>query len=271
MLKTEKLNILKKEFDENKNSHIFLVETDDSEETLKDIKELVKHILNANNIIATQIDEENYIEMIIVRPQGKDIKKDQIKELQDRIKTRPILSDYMIYIIEHAEALNETSSNKLLKTIEEPNPNVLGFMISENIDIMLPTIKSRCEKITIMQNDKIALKSDPEITKITEALIKCIESKNHMEFYKIKSDEKSLQDNHKIVANMLKDYYNTACNLQTNMNFNSEIVNFIKDNNSYKQLLSKAKYLNGTLNQLSKNMNGDLLLEKIFLELKGVD
>lgn len=270
MTKDETLTRLKKEFDENKNSHIFLVETDNTEKCIKDIKSLIKHIIKADNVISHQIDEEFYLELLVVRSNGKDIKKDQIKELQDRIKTKPKLSKYMTYIIEHSETMNDSASNKLLKTIEEPNKDIIGFMITENIDIMLPTIKSRCEIVSLLYKETADEEIDKEIVKLAEKLITAIENGDHIMFYRTKTDNKILKDNHKLVENLIKDYYNTACNLRSAHKASAKITEMIQKKNSYRSLIKKAKYLNTTLNKLSNNMNGDLLLEKIFLDIKGV-
>lgn len=263
---------LKKEFDEKINSHVFLIETDDVEKCVKDIKDLIKYIIKADNIAAHQIDEENYLELIIIRPNGKEIKKDQIKELQDRIKLSPILSDYLSYVIVNSEKMNDISSNKMLKTIEEPNAHILGFLITDNIDIILPTIKSRCEILSIYYKSIIQEEIPKEILEISKEMIKAIEKKDHHTFYKLKSNEKILKENYKIVENIIKDYYNTACKLSIRNKYeiSDALVQELQNKNSYSELIAKTKYINKLQNKLTRNMNGDLLLEKMFLELKEV-
>lgn len=268
----DKLEILKKEFDENKNSHVFLVETNDSELCLLEIKKIISKLIDENSdIIANQVNDENYLELIILRPDGKFIKKEQIFSLQERLKTKPILSDKIFYIIMDADMMNDTSSNKLLKTIEEPNENVIGFLIAKNVDTLLPTIKSRCEIITI-NFDKKLIKEDEEngIDEIVKKLIYCIEKGDLLEYNIFKNDNKDIKDNGKLVVKMLKEYYDAALNLIYKPNFDEEIITFIKKSNNNSELIAKVKYLNITLNKLVFNMNIDLLLEKIFLELKEV-
>lgn len=272
MKKDEVLKRLIEEFDENKNSHIFLVETNDCEKSLDDIKDIIKHKLALNDgVVAHQIDDESYLELTIIRPNGKEIKKDQIKELQDRLKTKPILSDYMFYIMMHAEAMSEISANKLLKTIEEPNQNIIGFLVTTNLDVMLPTVKSRCENISLIYEIPSNKEIDPDILNLTDKLIEAIEKKDHISFYKAKMDEKKLKDNYALVENLIKDYYNTACNLKKSEQLNKKTLDMIIEKNSYSKLIKKAWLLNKTLNKVIKNMNGDLLLEKIFIDLKGVE
>ena len=52
-----------------------------------------------------------------------------------------------ILVISLADEMNEKAQNTLLKTLEEPYDNSLILLLSENIDLLLPTIRSRCQKI----------------------------------------------------------------------------------------------------------------------------
>lgn len=263
---------LKKEFDENINSHVFLVETNSIERSLKDVKDIIKGFVAPNDeITARQIDEENYLELIIIRPDGNDIKKDQIMDLQERLKLKPILSPYMIYIIESAESLNEIASNKLLKTIEEPNQNIIGFLLTSSSDAILPTIKSRCEIVSMNYKEEIEETNiEEEVLKIASSLVMAIEHKDHLEFSIAKSDDKLIKENAKTIENLIKDYYNTACNLKENVLLDSSVIGQIRKNNDYSTLIKKTLYINSTMNKLTANMNCGLLLEKLFLELKEV-
>ncbi len=262
---------IRKEFNENKNSHVFLIETNDVDKCLNDIKELIIEIIGSNDdVIKEQIKSENYLELIIISPDGKDIKKEQILDLQERLKIKPILSKYLFYIILDAELLNESSSNKLLKTIEEPNESVVSFLIAKNIDLLLPTIKSRCEMLSIMYDlENNSYDENPSISNDTLfEMIKLIETKDLLEFNLYKDKNKEINDNGKEIVKTIKRYYNTACEIEQNWNFNIDIVNFIKDNNSYREIVQKSLYLNKVLDKLTFNMNTDLLLEKIFLEIR---
>ncbi len=264
-----KIAVLEKEFSENNNSHVFLVETNDQESALKNVKNLIKKILDDENV-SIQVENETYLELIIVRPEGKDIKKDSIHVLQDRVKTKPILSDHIFYVIAEAEKLNPIAANKLLKTIEEPNDNVIGFLLTSNADLILPTIKSRCEQLTLIYDVSNDLTVPDDLHDKVKKLIESIENRDHVEFSKIKSDENILKENFKIVEKLLKNYYNTACNLTKEKGLDKNLLEKLTKNNAYSQLIRKSHYLNKTFNKLSENMNKDLLLEKVFIELKDV-
>ncbi len=271
MKANEAMMKIKNEFDENVNSHVFLVETNDAEKCLDDLKELIANLLsNGDETTRHQIINETYLELIIILSDGKTIKNERILELQDRIKTKPVLSKYVVYIISPAEEMTENSANKLLKTIEEPNENVIGFLVTCNADLLLPTIKSRCEKITMIYDAQSNQEIPEEIRELTKNLIIALENRDHVAFYRAKSSDKLLKENAQMIENSIKNYYNMACNLKDPKNADFELIDYIKKNNDFPTLIKKAKYINTLLNKLTKNMNADLLLEKMFFDLKEV-
>lgn len=65
-------------------------------------------------------------------------------QVNQDIGVKPYSSRYKIYIIPDAHLLNAQAQNALLKTIEEPPEYAIIFLLTDNIDRMLPTIVSRC-------------------------------------------------------------------------------------------------------------------------------
>ena len=61
---------------------------------------------------------------------------------------RPYDSPYKVYVIEHAELMNPQAQNALLKTLEEPPEYVVILLLTNNAKIFLPTILSRCVKLS---------------------------------------------------------------------------------------------------------------------------
>ena len=59
----------------------------------------------------------------------------------------PMAGDRKIAIIDDAAAMNPESANAFLKTLEEPPPKALIVLIADNIDALLPTIRSRCQTV----------------------------------------------------------------------------------------------------------------------------
>ena len=85
----------------------------------------------------------------------KNKKKTQISVVQIRELTSFLsLSSHRsgglrIVLIHPAEALNLASANALLKMLEEPAENVIFILVAHQIQRLLPTILSRCQKVTM--------------------------------------------------------------------------------------------------------------------------
>lgn len=76
---------------------------------------------------------------------GSAIKVEQIRALQQAAFLAPQRSTYKLIVIEAAERLNSSSSNALLKILEEPSQNTHFILIAEQLATILPTILSRCQ------------------------------------------------------------------------------------------------------------------------------
>ena len=63
------------------------------------------------------------------------------------LSLRPMASQRRIAVIDDAHLMNAESANALLKTLEEPPPFASLFLIAANADLILPTIRSRCQLV----------------------------------------------------------------------------------------------------------------------------
>lgn len=145
-MKEENIKYLSNVIDENKLSHAFLVESNNYEDVMNSVFKLFlekKMIFNIDDI-------ENNISVRILRPIDNLIDKDQILNLQEFLSTMSFDGYYKLFFILNAGLMNEQSVNKLLKVLEEPNEKVVGFLISDNSNELLPTLISRCQ---ILKND----------------------------------------------------------------------------------------------------------------------
>lgn len=61
----------------------------------------------------------------------------------------PARSQHKAYILMHADRLNDSSANALLKTLEEPPGNVVCVLLAEREEGVLPTVRSRCEVLSL--------------------------------------------------------------------------------------------------------------------------
>lgn len=104
--------------------------------------------------ICHRINGGNYPELKIINPDGLWIKKDQLLELQESFRMKPLEGNKKIYIINGADKLNVQAANSILKFLEEPEQNIIAILTSNDIHKVLPTIVSRCQVITLKDNKK---------------------------------------------------------------------------------------------------------------------
>ena len=160
----------------------------------KTAKVFIKAILDRNferESTSRKIESNNHPDLLWIEPsymvQGKSISQgkaklenisiksppqirlNQIKEIIEFLGKKPFESEQSIVIIEDIEKMNESASNALLKTLEEPNRG-LFILITQRPETLLATIRSRCQIVPFTRlNDDQAnqiihkLKVDQEI------------------------------------------------------------------------------------------------------------
>jgi DNA polymerase-3 subunit delta' len=77
------------------------------------------------------------------------IYKDEAVSIQKKLALKSFEASYRVFLIWMPEQMNKEASSKLLKTFEEPPSGTVFLLISENPNILLPTITSRLQKLQI--------------------------------------------------------------------------------------------------------------------------
>ena len=80
--------------------------------------------------------------------------KQENKVFEPAVYHTPALGPRRIFIIDEAELLNHTGQNALLKTLEEPPPTSVIILLTTNPDRLLPTIRSRCQRLAFRRLDE---------------------------------------------------------------------------------------------------------------------
>lgn len=71
---------------------------------------------------------------------------DEIRSLRDNVRYMPVRGGYKIYIIDEFHMITKDAFNALLKTLEEPPPQVIFIFATTEPNKILPTILSRCQR-----------------------------------------------------------------------------------------------------------------------------
>ena len=94
------------------------------------------------------IDKWSNEHLFIVSPDGDSIKKEQIENLEHEFGYK---SDHTrVFIIQQIDKATLTAANTLLKFLEDLPNNCFGIILTENINKVLPTIKSRSQIVSFL-------------------------------------------------------------------------------------------------------------------------
>ena len=84
------------------------------------------------------------IKVIDYEPKKKNISVDQIRNLITDAYVKPFENQKKVYILRHGDDITPQAQNALLKILEEPPEYVVFIILTENVNSLLPTIRSRC-------------------------------------------------------------------------------------------------------------------------------
>jgi DNA polymerase-3 subunit delta' len=94
-----------------------------------------------------KIDHALHPDILIIEPEGQNIKVEQVRQLQRDLAYRPYEGKRRVCILTAADRMAPNMSNILLKTLEEPPLHTLIILLANNSRFILPTILSRCQPI----------------------------------------------------------------------------------------------------------------------------
>ena len=87
---------------------------------------------------------------------------DEIRSLKEKINYQPVEGLKKVYIIDEAHMLTKEAFNALLKTLEEPPAHVMFILATTELEKILPTIISRCQRYDFKPLDLKEMKAGLE-------------------------------------------------------------------------------------------------------------
>lgn len=94
-----------------------------------------------------KIDHGLHPDVLLIEPEGQNIRVDQVRQLQRDLAYRPYEGKRRVCILTAADRMAPNMSNILLKTLEEPPLHTVIVLLANNSRFILPTILSRCQLI----------------------------------------------------------------------------------------------------------------------------
>ena len=89
-----------------------------------------------------------------IEPEKNSIKIEPIRQLISRLTLKPFHQNKIVVWILEADKMTESASNAILKTLEEPSDDVVFFLLTARPERILPTIRSRCQRVNFQLSEK---------------------------------------------------------------------------------------------------------------------
>ena len=136
-----------------------------------------------------KIITNNNPHVFVVTPDGDSIKKEQILALEREFSLTS--SSSRVFIIEDIDKATQASANSLLKFFEEVNENCYGILLTENINLVLPTIKSRSLMVNFLPINKDIIYQQLVSNNINDEISRVVSNftTNYDEAYALANDE----------------------------------------------------------------------------------
>lgn len=272
----QNLNQILEHFHENRLSHAFLIETNSQEQTLQELKQILKEInceqeykIDCNYCnLCHMIESENLPSLVIMRPDGQTIRKEQVMDLKKKFATMPIYSRFNMYLIMNAEKLNLSSANTLLKFLEEPETGILGFFLTNNKENIIDTIKSRCQIITCFYDKREGI--DDLIYQLTMELMTEIHLSKDKAFLYNKDKVGSLSKDklQKIFCEMIEVYFYYYQQIIKKLEIEKylEVSFLMKKKPDY--LMKQLNIVQKLEEELNFNVNLNMILDRLVIETR---
>ncbi|MBA4728832.1 MAG: DNA polymerase III subunit gamma/tau [Thermodesulfobacteriota bacterium] len=113
--------------------------------------------ISKNPLLAEDIDNGKSLDVIEIDAASNN-GVDQIRELIESSQYSSLSCKYKVFIIDEVHMLSKAAFNALLKTLEEPKPNVIFILATTEVEKIPITIKSRSQLINFTNIDNNFLK-----------------------------------------------------------------------------------------------------------------
>lgn len=251
-----------------------------------ELENRINQIGNDNCSSCIKFDSDNNPDFVLIEPDGNSIKIAQIREMQENVYTKPIVSNKKVFIINDSDKMTEEAQNSLLKTLEEPPEYIIIILITANENKLLNTIKSRCLKISfnnLEKNDLITyINKEPELQMPSESLLKMcngsigklMKVNENLEEYSVVESTTNNFLNGKIpnVVKLLGQFeilYKSKEIINDLLDYMIVIIyEYINKNKDYRaKFLNLISIIENTKNRIVLNNNYDMCIDNLLLKI----
>ncbi len=152
--------IVHNEFSKGKVPHAFLLVGDNYQDPLVFLAQSLfcEEIVSCETCnVCRRVENHSYPDIVRYGGEGNSIKKKDIVNIQTQMAKSSIEGRGQLYILEEIENSSKEAMNSLLKMLEEPQKDVYAIFTTKNLNLVLPTIISRCQVLNLRPDNKSAL------------------------------------------------------------------------------------------------------------------
>lgn len=290
-------NLLLNEKKNNKIVQAYLFVSEDKSFLMQYSLDFAKEIISDeyDEKISKQIDDNNYPELKIIESSNGNIKKEQLLELQESFSVKPVLGNKLVYIIDGAEDLNSAAANTILKFLEEPSDDIVAILLTDNLQKVLSTVKSRCQIITFnndKRSDNIIFENYKKIYTEDEyndetfnyltanilEIIKKIDLKKIKTYIYYKNEISDIYKDKRdyiFLFDFILYFYYDMLNFKLHrdlmyMNKYTDYIEALDRENTFESITKKLQIIENTKNNLETNMNLKLLMDDFIIKMSEV-
>lgn len=233
-----------------------------------------------------KFNSDNNPDFVIIKPDGNSIKISQIRDMQDNVYKKPIVSNKKVFIIDDSDKMTEEAQNSLLKTLEEPPEYITIILITSNENKLLNTIRSRCLKINfnnittkeiidyISRKQIMSEPSDSLLSMCNGSIGKLIKiNQNLLEYNEIEKNTNDLINGRILnVVKMLNNFeilYKSKDIVLDLLDYMIVIIyEYINKNKDYRgKFLDLISIIENTKLKLMSNTNYDMCIDDLLLKI----
>lgn len=215
-----------------------------------------------------------------------------IENLIDNVQLKPMIYKYKVVFITNAEGINEIAQNKLLKTLEEPNAQVIFVLTCANIEKLLPTVKSRLKKHYIPRIDLEIVSKDlksqgididkfvhcdvllTDAVKYSAAKDLAVLNMVEQSIYTLKSSadipnivsKLNIKAERKEFLILMLNATSCAITSQSGV-FNKAFIEYMQSNFNTQVLIKMQKLIDKAIRMLDANVNFNYVIDQLFYNI----
>ncbi len=188
-----------------------------------------------------------------------------VRQVQADVFVVPNEADYKIYILGNASSMGREAQNALLKTLEEPPPNVILILTVRSKTLLLDTVLSRSVVFTL---DEVKTRYEDNIPPIADAVGEALMDGNEYALLKALAPlEGSREEQRSLVealTEQLRSALLAAAGIPSETSFGARLAAVC----SQQQILALLQACSDIAQAMNQNANSTLVMSQLCCRLK---